>query len=79
LHDAIQGNLGADDNFPHGSLSLSEPRTNGPLPSRHGPTLINIVSQQYYAISKRLGFDEVHIPSVFKHVGSLTPRRWADS
>src|SRR4051794_5280123 len=22
LHDAIHGNLGADDNFPHGSLSL---------------------------------------------------------
>ncbi len=27
LHDAIHGNLGADDNLPHGSLSLFEPRT----------------------------------------------------
>src|SRR5688500_12652204 len=29
LHDAIHGYLGANDNLPHGSLSLSEPRTNG--------------------------------------------------
>src|SRR5258708_30339644 len=28
LHDAIHGNLGADDNLPHGSLSLFESRTN---------------------------------------------------
>src|SRR5947207_4434573 len=43
LHDAIHGNLGADDNLPHGSLSLFEPRTNAlfeprtncPLPIRH--------------------------------------------
>src|SRR5205814_9033903 len=39
LHDAIHGNLGADDNLPHGSLSLFEPRTNGLLPIRHIPTL----------------------------------------
>src|SRR5688572_5786618 len=32
LHDAIHGNLGADDDLPHGSLSLFEPRTNGLLP-----------------------------------------------
>ena len=46
-------------------------------------TLLNliseIISQQYYAICKRLGLDQVHIPSILKHVGSLTPRRWADS
>src|SRR5712692_6041910 len=39
LHDAIHGNHGADDYLPHGSLSLFEPRTNGPLPIRHVPTL----------------------------------------
>src|SRR5436189_6474101 len=37
LHDAIHGNLGADDNLPHGSRSLSKSRTNGPLPIRRGP------------------------------------------
>jgi hypothetical protein len=31
LHDAIHGNLGADDNLPHGSLLLFEFRTNGPV------------------------------------------------
>src|SRR2546428_14086104 len=37
LHDAIHGNHGADDNLPHGSLSLFEPRTNGllPIPCSH--------------------------------------------
>jgi hypothetical protein len=25
LHDTVHGNLGADDNLPHGSLSLLEP------------------------------------------------------
>src|SRR5882672_9622512 len=30
LHDAIDGNLSADDNLPHGSLSLFESRTNRP-------------------------------------------------
>src|SRR2546429_9584392 len=39
LHDAIHENLGADDNLPHGSLSLLKPRTNGVLPIRHVPTL----------------------------------------
>src|SRR5207244_5914096 len=39
LHDAIHGNHGADDHFPHGSLSLFEPRTNGPLSIRDVPTL----------------------------------------
>src|SRR6059036_2450578 len=33
LHDAIDGNLGADDNLPHGSLSLSDVQ-------RLGPTLL---------------------------------------
>src|SRR6266852_3047711 len=39
LHGAVHGNHGADDYLPHGSLSLFEPRTNGPLPIRHVPTL----------------------------------------
>src|SRR5205814_5020208 len=39
LHDAIHGNLGTDNNLPHGSLSLFEPRTNCPLPIRHVPAL----------------------------------------
>src|SRR5713101_1541987 len=43
LHDAIHGNHGADDNLPHGSLSLFEPRTNGQLPIRHVPT-INVLA-----------------------------------
>src|ERR1700704_805284 len=30
LHDAIHGNHGADDNLPHRSLSLFEPRTKRP-------------------------------------------------
>jgi hypothetical protein len=32
LHDAIEGNLGADDDLPHESVFVSEPRTNGALP-----------------------------------------------
>src|SRR5262249_55470600 len=32
LHDAIHGNLGADDNLSHGSRSLFEPGTNDLLP-----------------------------------------------
>src|SRR6266849_5396492 len=39
LHDAVHGNHCADDYLPHGPLSLFEPRTNGPLPIRHVPTL----------------------------------------
>src|SRR5438309_7003697 len=38
LHDAIHGNLSADDDLPHGSLSLFEPRTNGLPPIRHVST-----------------------------------------
>src|SRR5688572_24190133 len=41
LHDAIHGNHGADDNLPHGSLSLFEPRRNGPASDPHVPTLFS--------------------------------------
>src|SRR5207245_8761221 len=37
LHDAIHGNLGADDNLPHGSLSLLNHTTNDLRPIRHVP------------------------------------------
>src|SRR5688572_25779081 len=36
LHDAIDGNLGADDNLPHRSLSLFESRTNPTCVSTRG-------------------------------------------
>ncbi len=36
LHDAVHRNHCTNDDFPHGSLSLLEPRTNGPIPIRHG-------------------------------------------
>src|SRR5207248_5125454 len=37
LHDAIHGNLGADNNLPHRSLSLFDHTTNGLRPIRHVP------------------------------------------
>src|SRR5512138_2943419 len=42
LHDAIDRNLGADDNFSHGSLSLFGSRTNRPLPVRQ--VLVNVLA-----------------------------------
>src|SRR5687768_4804894 len=60
LHDAIHGNLGADDNFPRGSLSLSEPRTNGPLLIRHVPC-------------RPLGFARRREPSPFGTHPTLSP------
>src|SRR5262245_45152680 len=52
LHDAIHGNLGADDNLPHGSLSLFESRTNRPLPIRH--VLINVLASGAVQARRRM-------------------------
>src|SRR4030095_13549115 len=53
LHDAIDGNLGADDDLPHGSLSLFEPRTNGLLPIRHFPTLTSWRAVRFTGVVRR--------------------------
>jgi hypothetical protein len=39
LHDAVHGNLGTDDDFPHVSSLCVDPGTNGPRPIRYGALL----------------------------------------
>src|SRR5262249_5992911 len=58
LHDAIHGNLGADNNFPHRSLSLFEFRTIGLLPSSPKKLTSDHTRPQYTVI---LSEDEIRI------------------
>src|SRR5678815_2223037 len=66
LHDAIHGNLGADDDLPHGSLSLLEPRTSG-LRLRGGCGHLSRTTtekgSQFAKSSRGHGAGDVHAPS----------------